>query len=135
VTSLEPRSVAATSVYDALRPRVDRQQIEITTSDNVAWLPPLELRTAQVLVLRAADGQRPKMPALDVLATGGRLELDGLLLPEPVIIEGHLDDLVIRHSTLVPGRALLLVNGSVARITVEHSILGPVVVEDWERGT
>lgn len=77
---------------------------------------------------------------------GGYLTLDGLLIyGRGVRIEGSLAAVTIRHCTLVPGweidehcepkwesePSLELVNTG-ARVTIEHSILGPILVEEDE---
>jgi hypothetical protein len=77
---------------------------------------------------------------------GGYLTLDGLLIyGRNVRVEGSLAAVTIRHCTLVPGweidehcepkwesePSLELVNTG-ARVTIEHSILGPILVEEDE---
>jgi len=77
---------------------------------------------------------------------GGYLTLDGLLVyGRNVRVEGSLAAVTIRHCTLVPGweidehcepkwesePSLELVNTG-ARVTIEHSILGPILVEEDE---
>jgi hypothetical protein len=76
-------------------------------------------------------------------ARGSGFVLDGLLVAgRSVRVEGDLDDLVVRHCTLVPGwgirhdceprrpgeASLELVNTPQVRVTMEHSISGPVHV-------
>jgi hypothetical protein len=78
--------------------------------------------------------------------SGGYLTLDGLLITgRSMRVEGNLAGVTIRHCTLVPGweidehyepkwetePSLELVNTS-ARVTIEHSILGPILVDENE---
>jgi hypothetical protein len=113
------------------------------------------------LQIRAANRKRPVIrlhhpERTDALALtgeanvsaqgGGYLTLDGLLIyGRSVRIEGDLAAATIRHCTLVPGweldehcepqcagePSLELVNTG-ARVTIEHSILGPILVEENE---
>jgi hypothetical protein len=75
--------------------------------------------------------------------SGSRLTLDGLLIfGRGIHIEGKLARVTIRHCTLVPGwdlehdcepkaahEASLILSNTDARVIIEHSILGPIVVD------
>ena len=75
---------------------------------------------------------------------GSSFELNGLLVANhPLRIQGAMDGLTIRHTTLVPGRRLaedgspiepgqpsLIVESSQAEVEIERSILGPLWIED-----
>ncbi|MCI0698639.1 hypothetical protein L0337_42410 [candidate division KSB1 bacterium] len=116
----------------------------------------IELGPRQTLQIRAANRKRPTIRLLDVKAKrpdalnvkgapGSRFTLDGLLITgRSLKVEGELDELNIRHTTLVPGwtidedcepqrpteRSILLFN-TTARVTVEHCIIGSIqVIQD-----
>ena len=127
VTSVYPVSVSGSMINSALHSRATQRVIEITSSDEVAH-PRIELTEGQTLVIRAADGQRPKFDRLVVTGRGARLVLEGLLLAESVRMEAALEELVIRHCTLVPlpHEAALDVRASVAHVGIEHAIIGGV---------
>ncbi len=127
--------------------------IEITDSNVYEEQVHIELGEGQTLELRAASGSRPVIILLDWRAnrpdaltvngaSGSRFSLNGLMVTgRGIEVKGQLDQLTICHSTLVPGWALhpdskprrssepslALVNTS-ARVRVEHSILGAIVV-------
>jgi len=107
----------------------------------------LELRAAnhQRPVLRLLDWQTDRPNALSVSGeAGSRFILDGLLVTgRGMIVRGDLAHVVIRHSTLVPGSALyssgqprrpsdvsLELLDTTARVSIEHSILGPIRVSE-----
>lgn len=135
--------------------------IEFTHSG--VWTEPVNIRlhARQTLQLRAAERVRPVLRLLDYMAdradafrvagdAGSRLVLDGLIVVGRGIQvrrpdecgEGEGDDLcelVVRHSTLVPGWDLgcdcepkrpnepsIEVAGSGAALTIEHSIIGAI---------
>lgn len=127
--------------------------IEIADSSVYVEQINIELEEDQGLQLRAASGSRPVIRLLDwhtelpddlsvTGASGSRFTLDGLLITgRGVHIEGELDDVIIRHTTLVPGWALhpdceprrpaepsLELFSTGARVTVEHSIVGSIQV-------
>jgi len=110
-------------------------------------------------VLRLIDWQTDRPDALVItLARGSRFTLDGLLVTgRPVQVQGAPADtgrnevcpaeLMIRHCTLVPGWGTdcdclparpgepgLELSGVRARVCVEHSIVGPIVVQEDEVG-
>lgn len=99
----------------------------------------------QSLQIRAANFTRPIIRLLDysvrsmdyLNVTGDpntRFTLDGLLVTNHGIrIEGGLDQINIRHCTLVPGLAPLeLVNLNQARVAIDHSIIGPIHINQDE---
>ncbi len=122
----------------------------------------LALDAGEAIQIRAAAGARPVLRLLDLRASqpdalgitgaaGSRVLLDGLLIAgRGIEVNGPSDDatagdelceLVIRHSTLVPGWALhcdcdprrpgepsITLDGTRAALRIEHSILGPIAV-------
>lgn len=130
----------------------------------------LQLRAAPMTrpVLRLLDYRVDQPDPFSVSGgRGGRFVLDGFLVigrgiqvagataddegpsadDETAAERGHLCDVTIRHSTLVPGWDLdcdctpgrpaepsLTLNDSRARVVVEHSILGSIWVQANERG-
>lgn len=147
------------------QPDAEAAVIEIIDSAAYSERLALELGAGEYLQIRAADRTRPVIRLLDYMAerpdaftvvgrAGSRLVLDGLLIAgrgihiagpdvndDEDIAQGDLCDVIIRHSTLVPGwglncdceptrpseASLELVDCS-ARITISHSILGAIEV-------
>ena len=120
----------------------------------------IELREGQSLQLRAADRTRPVLRLMDWQTArpdalwvrgeeGSRFTLDGVLVAgRSVHCEGPLDEVTIRHSTLVPGWTLgadcrphrpgepsLELTDTHARVTIDRTILGPIQVSQDEVGT
>ncbi|GAB4205501.1 MAG: hypothetical protein OHK0022_31670 [Roseiflexaceae bacterium] len=119
----------------------------------------LELRAAERTrpAIRLLDfyTNRPDALQINGPATLGehdrppQIIIDGLLITgRSVQISGRIDTVTIRHSTLVPGWALdqhcrpeseedpsLELNDTGARVTVEHSILGTIRVNESEVAT
>lgn len=139
--------------------------IEIQDSGAYTEALTVALEPGEYLQIRAAERTRPTIRLLDYLAdgpdaftvsgkAGSRLVLDGLLIagrgirllgPDRHDVErfaqGDLCDLVIRHSTLVPGWGLtcdceprrsgepsIAVTDSAATIRIAHSIVGAIQV-------
>jgi hypothetical protein len=127
--------------------------IEITDSGVYEEQVHLEVGEKQSLELRAANGTRPVIYLVNwqtsrpdaLMVTGARgssFTLDGILVTgKGVEIRGKLNELTIRHSTLVPGWGLdsgckprrpmepsLSLFDMTADVRIEHSILGPVQV-------
>jgi hypothetical protein len=104
----------------------------------------IELGESQSLQIRAASGVRPIIRLIDVYASrqdsmtinvikGCRLTLDGLMITDHGIsIEGDLDQVTIRHCTLVPGSAPLELVNMKGRVDIEHSIIGSISVNQDE---
>jgi hypothetical protein len=115
----------------------------------------VELGVGQRLELRAANHQRPILRLLDWQTdrpnalsvsgdAGSRFILDGLLVTgRGLVVQGDLAHMVIRHCTLVPGSSLypsgqprrpndasLELLDTTARVTIEHSILGPIRIDE-----
>jgi hypothetical protein len=121
------------------------------------------LDPADRLEIRAAEETRPVIRLLEsytnrpnalriargggdpaVAGQGGRLTLDGLLIAgRGLVAEGALEELRIRHCTLVPGWSIdadccpnnggepsVELFDTTARLIVERSILGPIEVND-----
>lgn len=139
--------------------------IEIQDSADYAESLSIDLPAGAYLQIRAAVGTRPTIrlldqgaDELDALAVSGkqgsRLVLDGLLIagrgiqvtgPDRDVEEeaagGDLCDIIIRHSTLVPGWSIdvhckpkepdepsLSLIDTRASVTIEHSIIGSIEV-------
>lgn len=127
--------------------------IEIT--DNGVYSEQLEVLLArgQSLQIRAVNRKRPVLYLLDRQKnrpdsltvsgeTGGCFTLDGLLITgRGIHIEGVLDEVNIRHCTLVPGWELrhdcepdrpaepsIEIYKSAASVNIEHSIVGSIQV-------
>jgi hypothetical protein len=150
------------SINDALSRWIDDSKkdlvkdavIEITDSDvyepeedgvEVKKKIDIVLKEGQSLQIRAANFTRPiirlldySVRSMDYLTVKGdlntRFTLDGLLVTNHGIkIEGDLDQINIRHCTLVPGLAPLeLVNLNHARVAIDRSIIGPIHVNQDE---
>jgi hypothetical protein len=111
-----------------------------------------ELGQRQSLQLRAVNGRRPVIKLSDWAVVegqaGSRFVLDGILLAGwPLRVRGELSDLIIRHSTLLPGSSLaqdckpdrpgdpsLELLKTSAAVNIEHSILGSIRVKHDEVG-
>jgi len=139
--------------------------IEIQDSADYAESLAIDLPAGAYLQIRAAMGRRPSIRLLeqgadeiDALTVSGRkgsrLVLDGLMImgggiqvigperdDELRFAEGDLCDLIIRHSTLVPGWSLdahcepkeaneasLTLIDTGANIRIEHSIVGSIEI-------
>jgi hypothetical protein len=137
-----------------LRTEKPRQTV-IELGDNGVYKEPIdvELDDKESLEIRAKIGTRPVIDLLDwrtsrsdamsiTGGTGSSFTLDGILLAgRDVEIRGPLDELVIRHCTLVPGWSLhpdmkprrpsepsLAISSTTARIRIERSIIGSIHV-------
>jgi len=160
---------------DAARERAHAQRpraliVELAESGLYEGRIELRLEKGEAIQIRAAERTRPVVRLLDVRASqpdaltiagrsGSRVLLDGLLVVgRGIEVQGPADDdpprapeddlceLVIRHSTLVPGWALhcdcdpkrpgepsITLLGTLAALRVEHSILGAIAVTSPER--
>lgn len=143
--------------WRALQPRPANAVIEITDSGVYREQLNIRLRANHSLQIRAASGRRPVLRLLDwetdrpdalsiTGQPGSRFVIDGLLITgRAVHVAGELDEVTIRHSTLVPGWGLthsceprrpaepsLEIYKSVGRVTIEHSILGSIQVNQDE---
>jgi hypothetical protein len=124
--------------------------------DSADYVEPLNvsLGTDQTLHFRAANRARPVIRLLNYRTDepdpmrisgerGSRFALDGLLIAENAVrVEGELDELILRHSTLVPGwglrsnceprqparPSLELRDAPHLRVAVQSSILGSIQV-------
>jgi hypothetical protein len=135
--------------YNALRHAV----IEIIDSEVYVEQLCIQLAACQSLQIRAANGKRPVIRLLDWHtdlpdslqvsgAAGSRFVLDGVMITgRSVAVTGELFEVVIRHSTLVPGWGLrnncepqrpakpsLELRDTTARVTIDHSIIGAIEV-------
>ena len=145
------------TISDALDQwREDRPRdavIEIVGSGIFAEQIEVELEPGSSLQIRAASGSRPVLRLLDwrtdrsdaLLVSGGaesRFTLDGLVVTgRGLQVDGDVACVLVRHSTLVPGwglepdcrprrpneASIVLVNTN-ARVDVEHSIVGSILV-------
>lgn len=127
--------------------------IEITDSGVYVEQINIKLLENQSLQLRAANRKRPVIRLLDwhtespdalsvTGARGSRFTLDGLLITgRSLSVEGEIADVVIRHSTLVPGWGLggdcepgrpaepsLELFCPRARVSIERSVIGSIQV-------
>jgi hypothetical protein len=129
--------------------------LEITNSGTYSEEIEIKLTEGQSLQIRAANGARPVLGLFERILDlpehllvkgekGSRFIMDGLLTSGlGVRIEGEMDEVIIRHSTLVPGfvlyprgslreqpgPSLSLFNLKVeGRVRIEHSIIGPIQV-------
>ncbi len=135
-----------------------RAVIELQESETYSHRVEISLGRGQQLVVRAAVGRRPVLRMLDrqpdlrdaflVRAQSDtRFTLDGITVTgRAVRVEGDLRRLELRHVTLVPMRGehsrdddeSSLADASLqldrlsddTEVSIEHSILGPIVVED-----
>lgn len=131
--------------------------IEIVRSGVFVEQIDVVLQAVQTLQIRAANRVRPVIRLLDYRTDrpdalhvagekGSRFTLDGLLIGgRGVHVTGAVADVVVRHSTLVPGwglhpdceprrpaePSLELVN-TPARVTIERSIVGSIQVNQDE---
>jgi hypothetical protein len=151
-------------IHDALhhwreeRPR--HAVIEITDSRSYVEQIVVRLDKDQTLQIRAARRCRPVIRLLDWQTSepdaltvhgeeGAAFTLDGLLITgRGMRVEGDLASVCVRHSTLVPGwglhgdctphepaePSLELVNVR-AEVTIEHSIVGSILINQDEVGT
>lgn len=128
--------------------------IEIEDSGVYAEPVAVELAQGQTLELRAASGTRPILRLFDLQtaapdalsvagAAGSWFVLDGLTVTgRGMQISGEVSGVTIRHCTLVPGWGLdcdcgptrptepsLEILGAPLCVTIEHSILGAIVLE------
>lgn len=151
-------------INDALARWRDQQPpnaiIELTDGGVYVDQINIELAEGQRLQLRAADHTRPVIRLMDWQtarpdalwvrgAEGSRFTLDGLLVTgRGVHAEGPLDEVTIRHCTLVPGWSLepdckpqrpsepsFELTDTHAQVVIERSILGSIQVSQDEVGS
>jgi len=131
--------------------------IEITHSSVYVEQINIELQQDQTLQLRAANFTRPVIRLLDWQTDrpdslwvngekGSRFTLDGILVTgRGIQVEGEMESLHIRHSSLVPGWTLepecdphrpsepsLEISTTKACIVIQHSIIGAIHVHHDE---
>jgi hypothetical protein len=134
-------------------PRPRNAVIEITDSGVYQEQVHIALREDQRLELRGAHGARPVISLIDWHAShpdaltisgeaGSAFVLDGILITgRGIEIRGALENVTIRHSTLVPGWALhqdctprhpaepsLSLTNTSASVNIRNSILGSIQV-------
>jgi hypothetical protein len=127
--------------------------IEITDDNVYTESPTISLTKNQYLQIRAVSGKRPVLRLLDTLNNmpdslsvsgedGSWFVLDGVVTTgRGIALKGNLAGAALRHVTLVPGWGLqcncdpshsgepsLEIEDSVTCVTIQHSILGPIVV-------
>ena len=156
-------TIPANSVHRALkhwshlRETFPHAVIEIADSGVYAHPLHLHLNHCEHVQIRAAPHTRPILKLVDAKADeadglivsghsekpGGSIILDGLTITgQPVMIEGALCEVLIRHCTLVPGWGLthdcepeepnapsLILTNTTACIQIKHSIIGSIEVE------
>jgi hypothetical protein len=143
--------------FAALANQPEHGVIEIADSGVYQLAIRIQLAEGHTLQLRAAQGTRPvialtdwQVEAVDAMLVGGdqgsRFVLDGVLVSgRGLQIEGAIASVTIRHATLVPGWSLgpdcdprrpaepsILVLDSGVCLTVEHSIVGSIQVNNDE---
>ncbi len=145
--------------WQAVKAEHPHAVIELMDSGEYPELLDIKLEQGQSLQIRAANRTRPLLyrPELskgraDYLKVsgkgGGRLTLDGLLITgRGIRVKGELDEVTIRHCCLVPGLRLfpptwttrrptvgpsLHLDQTSARLTIEHSIVGAIQVDQDE---
>jgi hypothetical protein len=117
--------------------------------DSLTYSPVGNRNQVTQLELRAADRQRPYLrlsqnwQLTSAAGAGHELLLDGLWLGSTagvrqVVLNGNFDTVTLRNMTLDPGGVAangqpirpvqLRVNGFVERLLIDHSILGPILV-------
>jgi len=147
---------AFSSIHEAYQKWVSDNRphavIEITDSEVHKGQVNIHLGKDSSLELRAANGARPVLladrrtahpdPLLITGEAGSRFILDGILVAGRALeIREHVDEVIIRHCTLVPGWSLhsdcaphrpgepsVLLMETSSRVQIEHSILGPIAV-------
>lgn len=127
--------------------------IEITDGGVYTESPTIALSQGQYLQIRAATGVRPILRLLDTLTNmpdalsvtgeaGTWFVLDGLVVTgRGLTLKGDLAGAALRHVTLVPGWGLqcnceplhagepsIEIEDSVTCVTIQHSIVGPIVI-------
>jgi len=142
----EPRNavieIADSGVYveDSLQVSLDKQETLQIRAAN---------RKRPVIRLEEERVDRTNALRLEISAqvsgmSSSRFTLDGLLIfGRGIHIEGDFAELAIRHCTLVPGwdlehdcepksahEASLTLSNTDACVTIEHSILGPIVIDE-----
>ncbi len=148
---------AALNQWKSERKNYPHAVIEITNSGVYTEPLNISLEEKENLQIRSANDKRPVIRLLDWQTNlpdslnvsgehGSRLALDGLLITgRSVQVEGNLAEVRIRHCTLVPGwelhgdcrprrptePSLELFNMSTL-LTIEHSILGPIEINQEE---
>jgi hypothetical protein len=133
----------------ALQPALDAVQgggvVEILDSGRYAGGLTIKVAAGRSVLLRAANGARPLIVGGDMvldLQLGATLVLDGIMVAGGAVTMAAFGDkeprrLVLRHCTLVPGRALksdgtplhpddpsLVVGHSFAAVELSHCIVG-----------
>jgi hypothetical protein len=150
-------------IADALRAWEDERAqfphavVEIVDGGFYSEAVEVTLAAGESLQIRAASGVRPVLNLEDRRPSrsdplvvhgdgGGRFTLDGLLvIGRGLRLEGELECVTIRHTTLVPGweitcdcepcnptEASINVRGMRGRLRVQHSIIGAIHVAEDE---
>lgn len=145
------RSASPTAVFGAL--------IEFVDNGVYVEQPEIRIEAHEHLEIRAAQGKRPLLRLLNVnqsapealriqgpeTGNGGKpgcVTLDGLwVVGRGLYVEGHIQCLTIRHTTLVPGWEIdihceplegaepsIELCDTTARLHIEHSIVGSIEV-------
>lgn len=146
------RALAHWETVKAERPHA---VIELVDSSEYPEQLDIRLEQGQTLQIRAANHRRPLIYVADLAKgrpdylkvtgeSGGRFTLDGLLITgRGVRVKGNLNEINIRHCTLVPGLELfpygrgprrptagpsLQIQYTTARFNIAHSIIGSIKV-------
>ena len=137
-----------TKIQDALDQVKTGGIVEITDSGRYEEALTVQIDAGKHIELRAADKQRPILVLTDELKISGdddaRLTLNGLLISGFTLrVSGKLEELHLRHCTLVPGLTLsldgipehpnapaLIVESENTTVVIEHSIVGGLRIRD-----
>jgi hypothetical protein len=127
--------------------------VEIVDGGVYTESPTISLAKDQYLQIRAVSGKRPVLRLLDTLTNmpdalsvtgeeGSWFVLDGIVVTgRGLVVKGDLAGAALRHVTLVPGWGVqcsceplhagepsVEIEDSVTCVTLQHSIVGPIVV-------
>jgi hypothetical protein len=137
-----------TKIQDALDQVKNGGTVEITDNGRYEEALTVQIDAGKHIELRAAEKQRPNLVLKNELIINGednaRMTLNGLLISGSNLrVSGKLEELHLRHCTLVPGLTLsidgtpeqpdapaLIVDSEKTTVVIEHSIVGGLRVGD-----
>ena len=125
---------AGASVQDAVTLVADGGAVEIDDCGRYSEALSVTVGDGARIELRAANGMRPTvLPTGDLTISGsatGEVTLNGLLIDGVLRVTGDLRRLRLRHCTLAPRAAGLLVDAANVQVEIDHCILGGLRVVD-----